>query len=501
MNITSHAIKLIFALLITMSFCVNADITEQEEHCLNDALAGYDIERLTAVGTTAEEVFLFSQKAPMISPYDIHRFTRRNITPEVVASFHPEVAGEPAFIDKILQAGLSPQKANSYLEAGVDQANILTSYFKNGIAPDLAGALYKSGYYFYTDSDYSKVWLQETMEKGLTMEDLPRYKGLASTTNELKRLYVSKVPTDFLHRVLSMDITLDTEDAKSLYFRGIDLDTYPSLISDERTCTAYPTTHLEFEHLGNLAGYQSKKEPIPLPKALFFRLNTVFSGRDFTQEFMGHFSTDDQEEIFKYVENKAKRVKNPTIYNLLYLTAEIVSEKLHYELVDEGELEQTFPIDCSIAEYWRRGIGDCDKYSALGTVVFAQLKQLFPDVMANVYLINELFAKYNRHSWNTVVIAEEDRLIFSYIDITYYDPGDYYYLKLIYRFYLQLYEVLENLREAAGYTPNPYRNKNEALGAMYPENFNKEHFLSEYKKYFCPHDQSNPDITTAQTDE
>ncbi|WP_422138865.1 hypothetical protein [Endozoicomonas sp. ALC020] len=62
MNITSHAIKLIFALLITMSFCVNADITEQEEHCLNDALAGYDIERLTEAGTMAEEVFFFLKK-------------------------------------------------------------------------------------------------------------------------------------------------------------------------------------------------------------------------------------------------------------------------------------------------------------------------------------------------------------------------------------------------------------------------------------------------------
>ncbi|WP_257253316.1 MULTISPECIES: hypothetical protein, partial [unclassified Endozoicomonas] len=445
-----NSIKLISALLITMSFCVNADITEQEEHCLNDALAGYDIERLTEVGTTAEEVFLFSQKAPMVSPYDIHRFTQRNMTPEVVASFHPSVAGEPAFIDKILQAGLSPQKANSYLEAGVDQANILTSYFKNGIPPDLASALYKNGYYFYADSDYSKVWLQETMEKGLTIEDLPRYKGLASTTNELKELYVSKVPTDFLHKALSMDITLNLQDAKSLYFRGIDLDTYPSLISDERTCTVYPTTRLEFEHLGNLAGYQSKKETIPLPKALFFRLNTVFSGRDFSQEFMRHFSTDDQEEIFKYVENIAKRVKNPTIYNLLYLTAEIVSEKLHYESVDEGELELTFPIDCSVAEYWRRGIGDCDKYSALGTVVFAQLKQMFPDVLANVYLINEMFSTLKKHSWNTVVIAEEDRLIFSYIDITQYDPGNAYFQHLIIRFLLQLHDAIQNLNEASG---------------------------------------------------
>lgn len=259
-------------------------------------------------------------------------------------------------------------------------------------------------------------------------------------------------------------------DATSLYFRGIELDTYPSLISDQPTCNVYPANRLEFEYIGNLTGYHSKKEPIPLPKDLFSQLNSIH-----VYNSMYLFSTDDQAEIFKYVENIANYVKKPTIYNLLYLTAHIVSQKLHYETVDEGELALTFPKECSIAEYWRREIGDCDKYTVLGMVVFAQLKQLFPDVLANVYLTRGLFSPYKTHAWNTVVIAEEDRLIFSYIDITNFDE-DADTLNPDYRDFLEQKELAYK---------NPFRDRNEALGAMTTEYFNHQYFLSEYEKYFC----------------
>lgn len=412
----------------------------------------------------------------MVSPYDIHSFTQRNITPEVVASFHPEVAGEPAFINEILRAGLSPQTANRYLEVGVNQAFFIKGYAKNGISPDLANALYENLFFAITSTDLFP--LQDEFKQWITAKNLSQYSGLTVSIDELQVLYFSKVPPDFLHKAKSKGIKL--YDAMSLYFRNIDLDTYPTLISDQNTCTVYPTSHLEFEHLGNLVDYQSKKEPIPLPKALFSHLNSMY-----THQNMPHFSTDDQAEIFKYVEEAAKDVKQPTIYSLLYLTAQIVSDKIHYELVDYGELSLTFPKGCSIAEYWRRGIGDCDKYMALGMVVFAQLKQLFPDVLANVYLTRELFAKYNRHSWNTVFIAEEDRLIITYIDITSYDPGNAYILHLIHLFLIQLLDATHYLLEAVGDPPDPFRNKNEGLGAMYPENFNRQYFLSKYKEYFC----------------
>ncbi|WP_257281211.1 hypothetical protein [Endozoicomonas sp. ISHI1] len=115
MNIINHAIKLMAALPVTTSLCVNADSTKQEKECsLNATPTDYDIGRLIKTGTTTEAVFLFAQKASMISPYEIHRFTQLNITPEFVASFHPGAAGEPAFINEILQAVLSPQTANGF---------------------------------------------------------------------------------------------------------------------------------------------------------------------------------------------------------------------------------------------------------------------------------------------------------------------------------------------------------------------------------------------------
>ncbi|WP_252176998.1 hypothetical protein [Endozoicomonas sp. 4G] len=469
MNITNHVIKLITALLITTSVCVNADITEQKkEDFLNAGLVNYDIKYLIKVGTTPEQVLLFAEKAPMISPYLIHHFTKRNIAPEIAASFHPDVVENNLFIEQILLAGLTPETANSYVEAGIDNCRAIISYAKHGVPPDLAGSLYKNK--IHVTTEHSRNELQEALEHGLTTKDLPRYNGITDNTFELKKLYLSKVPVDFLHDALSNNITL--EGARSLYFRGIDMETYPSLISDQQTCTVYPTTHLEFEYLGNLNGYQSKKEPIPLPKALFSRLNTLsFYGT------MNCFSTDDQEEIFKYVEDMVteSNIKNPTIYRLLYMTAIIVSQKLNYEDVDRGELKSTFPKSCSIAEYWRRGIGDCDKYAVLGMVVFSQLKQLFPDVLANVYLTNELFSKELRHSWNTLVIAEEDRLIFTYIDILNLENGIDKSPKINYQ-NLLLVKMMQN---------NPFRNKNEVLGIMTPKYFNHEYFLSEYEKHFC----------------
>lgn len=467
MNILNHAIKLITALIITTSFCVKADITEQEkEPYLSAGLVDYDIKYLIEVGTTPEEVLLFAQEAPMVNQYDIHRFTQRNITPGIAASFHPRVAGNEIFIENILKAGLTPQTVNSYVEAGIDSATRIIAYAQYGIPPDLAGSLNKNDILVF--SDFAWTMLQEALERGLTTKDLPRYKGLTTSPDELKKLYLSKVPADFLHEAVSRNITL--EDATSLYFRGINLDTYPSLISDQQTCTAYPTTQLEFEYLGNLAGYQSKKEPIPLPKALFSRLNTIFA-----YNTMDYFSTNDQEEIFKYVKDITKHTtKKPTIYSLLNLTALIVSQKLHYEDVDKGELSLTFSRDRSIVEYWQRGIGDCDKYTVLGMVVFNQLKQLFPDVLANVYLTDDLFSTYRKHAWNTVVIAEEDRLIFTYIDITRFD-NDIDSPKVGFREFLMVKQMLKN----------PFRNKNEGLGAMITELFDHQYFLSEYEKYFC----------------
>ncbi|WP_257275017.1 hypothetical protein [Endozoicomonas sp. SESOKO4] len=468
MNILNHAIKLITALIVTMSFCIKADITEQEkkEPYLSAGLVDYDIKYLIEVGTTPEEVLLFAQEAPMVSPYDIHRFTQRNITSDIVASFHPRVAGDEIFIEKILKAGLTPQTANRYVEADIDSATRIIAYAKYGIPSDLAGSLNKNGISVLTD--FAHTNLQEAFEHGLTTEDLPRYKGLTGSAYDLKKLYFSKVPADFLHEAVSKNIRL--EDATSLYFRGIDLDTYPSLISDQQTCAAYPTTHLEFEYLGNLVDYHSKKEPIPLPKALFFRLNTLF-----TYDTMDYFSTNDQEEIFKYVEDIVKQTtKKPTIYSLLYLTALIVTQKLHYAKVDEGELKLTFSKERPIVEFWRRGIGDCDKYTVLGMVVFNQLKQLFPDVLANVYLTDKLFSTCKNHAWNTVVIAEEDRLIFTYIDITRFD-SDIDSPKVGFREFLIVKQMLKN----------PFRNKNEGLGAMITELFDHQYFLGEYEKYFC----------------
>ncbi|WP_422135279.1 MULTISPECIES: hypothetical protein [unclassified Endozoicomonas] len=467
MNIAKRAIILTTALLITTSFCAEADITEQKKQAfLNAGLVDYDIESLIEVGTTPEEVLLFAQDAPTISPDIIYYYTHFNITPGVAAMFHPRVISKPFFIADILEAGLTPQTANSYIEAGVYRARSIIAYVKHGIPPNLADSLNKNGLYIATDTEQRDF--HETFEKGLTTKDLPRYIGLARTPFELKKLYSSKVPTAFIHEAMSKNITLS--DATSLYFHGIDLDTYPSLISDQPTCSVYPANHLEFEYIGNLAGYQSKKEPIPLPKDLFSQLNSIH-----VYNSMNLFSTDDQAEIFKYVENIANYVKKPTIYNLLYLTAHIVSQKLHYETVDEGELAMTFPEECSIAEYWRREIGDCDKYTVLGMVVFAQLKQLFPDVLANVYLTRALFSPYKTHAWNTVVIAEEDRLIFSYIDITNFD-NDADTPNSDYRDFLEQKELAYK---------NPFRDRNEALGAMTTKYFNHQYFLTEYDKYFC----------------
>ncbi|AMO58212.1 hypothetical protein [Endozoicomonas montiporae] len=500
MKFTSNLNKLVFAFFITLTLSVSADLTDQEKEPYLKAgiTSSVQIERLIEKGVTAEQARPFYEKAPMINPYIIHAFIAHGITAETALTFDPRVADNPYYIKDILDAGITPETANCFINEGITSIDSITSLTNAGISaktarkyfdeniesvykisnlktyqisPEVAGAAKRAGIRITTP--YDLTGMQTALQQGLAIDDIQKYKGLASSADKLKELYTSKIPVTFLQQAMDKGVSVD--DGVSLFFRGIDLDTYQSLTSDQKTCTTYPGSQLKFEYLDNLIGYQSEREPVPLPKALFSTLNSIF-----THDYMYHFSTDDQLEILRFVENKVKEVESPTIHSLLYLTADIVSERIKYADVDDGELEQTFPKNCSIAEYWRRGIGDCDKYTSLGMVVFAQLKQLFPDVLKNVYLTKKLFTKVSGHAWNTVVIAEKDQLVITYIDITKYDDEE--------RENACENEALldiEDLLTSDETDGGPFEDKNGELGALNIKNFDYHYFLTGYQKQFC----------------
>ena len=520
MNSLITLARLITALLMVLSLYTKAGLTEEaRQPFLKAGITNrYYIDDFLSRGVTPEVARSFLEKTPAISPDRIYLYTQRNITANIAASFQSQVVDNPLFIEAIMTAGLTPHIANRYVNAGIRLPNNVIEYANAGIAPHIANSYVRAGIHLprsvieyanagltpeiassyvsagihvpsnaieyanagiapeiagsYVSADIQlPINVIEYANAGLTPKDLSKYKGLFSSLPYLEKLYISKIPTDFFRQAISKDLSL--EDAISLYFRGIDLDTYQTLTSEEETCNAYPSSHIKFEHLDSLQGYKSEKEPIPLPKILFSRLNTVF-----LYSCMECFSTSDQMEIFKAVEDKVTGLQNPSIHDLLYLAADIVAQKINYALVDEGEFSRSLPEGCSIIEYWRKGIGDCDKYAVLATVVFAQLKQLFPNVLANVYLTTDKLLKPVRkdHAWNTVVIAEKERLIITYIDVTFYDniDEDESFWTDFFQYALSVF-----------YPQSQNEDMNGDLGALDAYHFNQKHFLQEYENSFC----------------
>lgn len=115
-------------------------------------------------------------------------------------------------------------------------------------------------------------------------------------------------------------------------------------------------------------------------------------------------------------------LKNASFKEAIMAAVEIVVSRLTYHSVDWDEnfirkYGKHQPTDV----YFHLKLGDCDKYRDATIGVFDIIKKLNPRLQ-NVYLSNEkLGSNHEQHAWISIVIPQDDYLILSHIDPTFYD--------------------------------------------------------------------------------
>lgn len=120
----------------------------------------------------------------------------------------------------------------------------------------------------------------------------------------------------------------------------------------------------------------------------------------------------------------ADKFKEMTVLQAIKTVVKIVGARITYCDVDgDTNFTKTYGQHLPIDVYFELGLGDCDKYRSATIAAFKIIKPLNPR-LKNVYLsTEELGGNTQLHAWVSVVIPQQDRLILSHIDPTFYDNG------------------------------------------------------------------------------
>ncbi len=135
------------------------------------------------------------------------------------------------------------------------------------------------------------------------------------------------------------------------------------------------------------------------------------------------FEQDFWEEASKLGYNPDK-FKNISPKEAIMAAVEIVASRFTFHYVDEDQdfinkYGEHQPIDV----YFHLKLGDCDKYRDATIVAFNIIKKLNPS-WENIYLASgTLGGNLRPHAWVAILMPQEDCLILSHIDPTFYDAG------------------------------------------------------------------------------
>ena len=121
------------------------------------------------------------------------------------------------------------------------------------------------------------------------------------------------------------------------------------------------------------------------------------------------------------------KFKNASVKEAIGASVEIVVSRLTYFLVDDEDKEfiKKHGAFRSLDYYFHWKSGDCDKYRDATIGVFNIIKKLNPD-LKNVYLSQSSLGgnNFRPHAWVAIVIPQNDCLVLSHIDPTFYDNGN-----------------------------------------------------------------------------
>jgi len=177
--------------------------------------------------------------------------------------------------------------------------------------------------------------------------------------------------------------------------------------------------YIIYYHFSEISDNLTSNQQIELPKDLKKYLSDKWNNPKI--ENCTRFEEEVWQEAAK-LGYSPEKLKTPSVKDAIMAAVEIVGSRLTYYDVDIDmefikEHGEFLPNDV----YFHLGLGDCDKYRDAIIAVFALIKELNPGLQ-NVYLSNEeLGGNFCRHAWVSVLILQEDCLILSHIDPTFYD--------------------------------------------------------------------------------
>ena len=326
------------------------------------------------------------------------------------------------------------------------------------------------------------------------MDLMSSHKGFKELHYFHKDLIVSsKVPYELFHESWVEKIS---SQAVANFFI-LSGNTKLPVFSDQNTIDQYPVESLNFMSIEDVYKLDVNKEKIDIPRDLFKKLYEApfylhFTGYSWSSDFI-------ISDINKMLSERD--IKNPTVADLIFLSADIVKDKMDYSLVDDlghsdfAERNKRL-VKGSYYNYWKEGVGDCDKFSNFYLIVFEYLKKIYPDVLNNVYVVRDSYFQTgsvkHEHSWNHLFIVTknqlgQDQLNIIPIDVTQYNS------------FFDNKEVINYDREYEDRKKNQVDHSDErtvylkkfvklmkcaALDAMDKKRFNKKTFVDRYINYF-----------------
>ena len=378
---------------------------------------------------------------------DIALLAKAGISAALAADYRQDYPLDAEDITDYVKAGITPSQLEKYSEHGLFIADQVLPLIKEHIPPEYAAMLQNAQIYAYPVQAVKAL-----LDNGFPFETAPLYSHSVKNAEELNHLYISGLTPAQLYSALLAGFT--AQEAVGLAQHGIAPEDFSRRITQENTCTLYPPASIRFVQLEALTEYQPVQETLPVPIKLFAQLHTTFSEDDYFP-----LSPEDKASITRQIQKYLKGMKDPSTYDLIHLASDIVSDRMKYADVDtQPELKALFPAHCSLNRFWQYGLGDCDKFAALTSVVFSLLKQHFPETLRNVYMTNALFKERKDHEWNSLVIVDYDHLIMTYLDTTDYQS----HLDKVHRF-----------KQAS------------PLNALDGEHFNQQQFLQRYQQKLC----------------
>jgi hypothetical protein len=179
--------------------------------------------------------------------------------------------------------------------------------------------------------------------------------------------------------------------------------------------------NIEYQNLSEIDFTSLQEEKVPIPKELEMKIK-------YRKEHFFRIKNQKllEELIFEEVEKLGvKKAETTSLHpeKAIKLSMEVTASVFDYFLVDGKEFIAEHGASLPIEEYMQLRQGDCDKYTDVAVLAFNLFKENNPH-LKNIYLLNDSVGPIEKHIWVTAVMLDNNRIITTSLDPTFYDNGN-----------------------------------------------------------------------------